>query len=104
MKLALAYVPCANFSEAKEIARACLNKGLAVCCNILPSVTSLFPSDGQVVSEEESLLLIKHLPDDFSKLQEYIVSLHSYHTPCIAQIALQDCNTSYLNWAQSARL
>ena len=101
MDLALAYVPCSNEEEAHVLAQSCVEKRLAICANVLPQMTSFYHSDGKVVNEAESLLLLKHIPHKFDELKSYLEEHHSYHTPCVTQIQLHNTLSAYLDWAKS---
>jgi len=43
-------------------------------------------------------LLIKTRKENFKRVQEEIKKVHSYETPAIFSIAVQDVDESYKNW------
>ncbi|MGQ8364344.1 divalent-cation tolerance protein CutA [Glaciecola sp. 1036] len=98
MELAIAYIPCANASSAKYIAKMMIEAKLAVCGNIIPEVISIFSGDTDVQQEMESLLLLKHDKAKFADLIQAVSEIHPYDTPCITQIEVKDTNKEYLQW------
>lgn len=101
MQIAIAYIPCKNNEEAKSLAKAAIEKKLAVCGNILPGVQSIYPWDGNIQEDTESILFLKHKISDFPLLRKWVIENHSYDTPCVTQINLHNTNSEYLEWVSS---
>ena len=85
-------------TEALKIAQALLDKRLAACVNILPSLTSLYWWKGRKEKASEVLLLIKTKKSAFKKLEQMIRKMHSYSVPEIIAIPLTAASKPYLNW------
>jgi len=93
----IVFSTCKNKKEAKKIAEELVKRKYAACVNLLP-VTSVFRWKGTVHRGAEWLLLIKSRSEVFSKLEECILSLHSYEMPEIIAFRIHDGLPSYLTW------
>ncbi len=79
----LCFVTCANAREAREIAKALLDKKLVACANILPGVESHYWWKGKREKGSEAMLILKTKKELQSKVEEEIKRLHSYELPVI---------------------
>ena len=84
--------------EAFKIAKALLNKRLAACVNLVPSVTSLYWWKGRQQKSPEVLLLIKTKKSALRKVEGSIRKSHSYSVPEILALPVHSAGKSYLNW------
>lgn len=91
------YLTCPNKIEAKKIAREILRKKLAVCGNIFP-IESLYWWKGRIENEREAVLILKTKENNFKKIEKEIKKLHSYKTPFIGSIKIDEVNQGYLNY------
>lgn len=91
------YVTASSLEEAKKIAKHVLEKKLAACVNIFP-VTSMYWWEGKIEGALEFAMIIKTKTEKFSELKDEIKSIHSYTTPCICAIAIEDGLREFLNW------
>jgi periplasmic divalent cation tolerance protein len=92
-------VTCANATEARRIARAVVDSGLAACVNLLPgSVTSVYRWKRKVETAKERLLLIKTSRKYLAKLQAKVEQLHSYDVPEFVALPIAAGSRSYLSW------
>jgi periplasmic divalent cation tolerance protein len=98
-------VTCGSAKEAWKIAHALVEEKLAACVNILQApVLSVYRWKGKVETAKEVLLLIKTTRRRFAALQLAIHSLHSYDTPEIIALLIEDGSRDYLAWiADSVR-
>lgn len=87
-----------NIEEAEGLARKIVEAKLAACVQVLPEMKSFYFWEGEVQNEPEHLLLIKTLEENFSKLEEFIKSNHSYDIPEIVALSAKDVSESYLKW------
>jgi len=83
---------------ARDIARALLNRELAACVNIVPSVTSLYIWDGELCTDEEVLLLIKTTRAAFEQLSLAVKDIHPYDVPEIIATPVAVGAEDYLDW------
>ena len=88
----------ASQKEALKISEALLNKRLAACVSIVPSLTSVYWWKGRKEKASESLLLIKTRKSAFKKLEQAIQKLHSYSVPEIIAIPVAAASKSYMSW------
>mgnify|MGYP000011623473 CR=1 FL=1 len=91
------YVTTSSFEEARKIAKHVLEKKLAACVNIWP-ISSVYWWEGKVEGALEFAMIIKTKDEKFSELKEEIKSIHSYSTPCICAVAIEDGLREFLNW------
>jgi periplasmic divalent cation tolerance protein len=89
---------CAGAEQARNIANALIGEHLAACVNILPGVESVYRWQGKIERATEVLLLIKTTLTRFPEVRQRIVSLHSYDTPEIICLPIQEGLDKYLAW------
>jgi len=92
------YTTFSNADDANSMARELVNLHLAACCNIIPKVTSVYKWEGEVVTEDEVVMLIKTGLDKYQKCKEYLENTHPMDTPVIAKVAIDDINQPYAQW------
>ncbi len=62
------YVVCANKTEARKIAEACVEKKLAACANMFP-IQSVHRWGGKIEKSSEHVILLKSVQKNFTKLK-----------------------------------
>jgi len=85
-------------AQAESIARALVERRFAACVNIVHGVCSVFRWKGEVTREEEKLLLIKTSSSMLDRVRETIRELHSYETPEMIALPVEDGDPDYLEW------
>jgi len=93
----LIYTTCASQQEAGKISNHLLAQKLCACTNSFP-ITAMYPWNHRIMKEQEVALLIKTRKENFKRVQEEIKKVHSYETPVIFSVAVQDVDESYKNW------
>jgi periplasmic divalent cation tolerance protein len=88
----------ANREEAGRIAEMLVSTGLAACVQILPEIQSIYHWQGEVVRGMEILLLAKTTRDQFDDLVGRVTAMHSYETPEIIALQINDAAEPYLKW------
>ena len=91
------YITASNIDEAKKIARSLLEKKLAACVNLFP-ITSLFWWEGKIDESDEVAMIVKTKADRFKELKDEVLSLHSYATPCICAVSIEEGFRKFLDW------
>ena len=86
--------------KAEKLASQIVNSKLGACVQITP-ITSFYFWEGKVNNDCEYKLEIKTKPAYYNKLEEFILSNHSYQTPEIIQIPINKGNIGYLRWIDS---
>lgn len=87
-----------NREEAEALARRLVEEKLAGCVQVVPGMTSFYQWENAIQRDEECLLLIKTLPENFDPLAEFIRSNHSYSVPEIVAVEAAKISESYLEW------
>ena len=93
-------VTTANRREAMRIAESVVEKRLAACGNVIPSVTSIFRWKGRVQKSGETLLIMKTTSRRYPALQRLIRSMHSYEVPEIIGLTVERGLHPYVEWVQ----
>jgi len=92
------YSTTSSQEEAEKIATAIIAKKKAACVNIIPGMNSIYQWEGKVEKGEEYSLLIKTDKRAEKEVYQIIKSLHSYQTPCLATINLENIEENFAKW------
>ncbi len=87
---------------AERIARPLVEERLAACVNVVRGITSIFRWQGDVSSESEELLVIKSTRRSWDALCRRVRELHTYDTPEIVCLKIEDGYKPYLDWLNSS--
>jgi len=87
-----------NQEVARSIARALVEERLAACVNLVPGLTSIYRWQGEVVEDQEVLLLVKTTTFAFPRLKERVLALHPYTVPEIIALPIAEGHGAYLDW------
>ena len=83
---------------ADRIARALVDRRLAACVNVVGPVRSIYRWKGEIVSDQERMLVIKTSAERLPEVREAIRELHTYDVPEVLAIAVDDGDRAYLDW------
>ena len=72
------------------------------CINVIENVSSHYKWQGKVENEREDILFIKTMKRNEKLVYEVIKAIHDYETPEIITIAVNNIDSSYLNWANES--
>ena len=84
--------------EASKIAEYLVSNRLAACVNIIPSITSVYRWKGEMNSDREILMIIKTDASRFEEIKTAVRNMHSYETPELIAIPIQQGLQQYLDW------
>jgi periplasmic divalent cation tolerance protein len=84
--------------EASKIAEHLVSNRLAACVNIIPSITSVYRWKGEMNIDREILMIIKTDASRFEEIKSAVRNLHSYETPELIAIPIQQGLQQYLDW------
>lgn len=84
--------------EASKIAEHLVSNRLAACVNIIPSITSVYRWKGEMNSDREILMIIKTDASRFEEIKTAVRNMHSYETPELIAISIQQGLQQYLDW------
>jgi periplasmic divalent cation tolerance protein len=91
-----------KIEDAEWIAREVVERRLAACVNVLPSVTSIFRWKGEVERNDEVLMIIKTNRQRFEALRDAILSMHTYEVPEVIAFEIAAGHGPYLTWLDAA--
>ena len=72
------------------------------CINVIENVSSHYKWQGKVENEREDILFIKTMKRNEKLVYEVIREIHDYETPEITTIAVNNVDSSYLNWSNES--
>jgi len=99
---AIVLITVGSLEEAEKIAQALVERMLAACVNIIPSVTSVYRWQDEVQRDSEVLLIVKSRRDVFEQLTGCVKELHSYEIPEIIALPIVAGDVDYLRWLDSS--
>lgn len=82
---------------AEEIARELVADRLAACVNRV-ACQSTYRWEGEVVEDEEEILLAKTTEDAYPELVDRVRALHPYDVPCIERFDEADVLEPFGDW------
>ncbi len=86
--------------EASRFARAIITERLVACVNIVPKMESLYWWDDKILTDEESLLIMKTTRQKYSALQEFVEINHPYEIPELLAVGVEEGLPDYLAWVK----
>ncbi len=93
-----------NDEQALHIANELVNKKLAACVNIIPTINSIYRWKNKVWKDTEKLLLIKTSSHLFPKVKNKIKAIHTYELPEIIAFHIERGDESVLKWIEESTL
>ena len=95
------YCTVPDKDTAVAIGRKLVENRLAVCVSFGSSVQSIYRWQGVIEEAMELALTIKTVRENYSAIEELIVSLHPYDVPEIVAVELDNGLKPYLEWIVS---
>ena len=83
--------------KAKKIAKVLIVEKLAACVQ-LSEIESFYNWNNEFCCDNETLLNIKTIKENFEKIKSRILELHSYDLPEIIQLDITNTSEEYLNF------
>ena len=87
-----------DIEKARQIGTALVEKQLAACVNVIPSVESIYRWKGAVENASEVLAFIKTTRERYDELQGEIHNLHPFEVPEIIAVNIENGLPDYLQW------
>ncbi len=90
-----------NLAGARQIGTLMVEKQLAACVNLVPSVESIFRWQGKVSAESEVLAVFKTSAACYPRLEEELRHRHPYDVPEILALPVSGGSENYLAWVRA---
>lgn len=84
---------------AHKLGKGLLNKRLIVCYN-LSSVESAYWWKGELLEENETMIIMKTTEDKFNSIVDYFLEHSGYEVPELIALQPSQVNKSYINWVE----
>jgi periplasmic divalent cation tolerance protein len=94
----LVYTTYPSVVEAERAGRAIVERRLAACVNILPGMVSHYWWQGALERGEETVMIFKTRASLAEKVRVAVKAGHSYTTPSILVLPIEDGDPDYLRW------
>lgn len=99
MAFAIIYITHSSEAEAKRISDSLLEARLVACANIFP-ISSAYWWQNAIQHEGEWVSLVKTTLSNWKKVEEKVLAIHPYDTPCIMKWEVE-ANAAYEAWISS---
>ena len=97
-RVVVVLVTCPTRAAARRIAVRLIERRLAACVNLVPSVESVFRWQGKTQRCRETLLVVKTTAARFASLTRAVLALHAYQVPEIIALPVRAGHPPYLDW------
>ena len=88
--------------KSKNLALDLVTERICACVNIVPRIISVYHWKDKIVTDEESLLIMKTQEDHKEKLWNAINKKHPYEVPEFVILPIMWGSREYLNWISSS--
>ena len=93
----LILITCGEVGEARAIARRLVESQLAAGVQIAP-IESIYRWGGEVVEDQEWLLIAKTRSERFHAIRDVVSEMHSYEVPPVLMVEMAEASRPYLDW------
>jgi periplasmic divalent cation tolerance protein len=94
------FVTCPR-QVSEVLAKALVEKRLAACVNVVAGVKSIYSWKGEMVTDQEDMLIIKSHKSLWGGLEASIKALHPYEVPEMICLSIEEGHKPYLDWLNS---
>ncbi|HET7062398.1 MAG TPA: divalent-cation tolerance protein CutA [Nitrosospira sp.] len=91
-------------ASAISLAEALVDERLAACVNVLADCTSVYRWEGKSEAATEVPVFIKTTEQNYSRLEQRIMSMHPYELPELIAVPISDGLPGYLKWIETETL
>ena len=88
--------------KSKELGQYLVEQRVCACVNIVPSMVSIYHWKDEIVTDEESLLIIKTEEEHKERLWNSIKEKHPYDVPEFVVLPIKWGSKEYLDWISSS--
>jgi periplasmic divalent cation tolerance protein len=86
--------------NAVSIGKGLLKERLIACYNLFP-IESAYWWKGEILEENETLMILKTNNENFDKIETFIKNNSGYEVPEVIALTPETVNNSYLKWVNS---
>jgi periplasmic divalent cation tolerance protein len=97
----LAMTTCPE-SKSKELGRQLVEKQVCACVNIIPTITSIYHWRNDMVTDTESILIMKTESRFAEILEKQIMEIHPYEIPEFIVLDIKSGYKKYLDWISAS--
>lgn len=94
-------ITCGSAGESRAIARHLVQNQLAAGVQIVP-IESVYTWEGEVVEDDELLLICKTRRDRYLEIESTVRGMHSYEVVPIFMLEMSEGSRPYLDWIDDA--
>ncbi|MEO7099258.1 MAG: divalent-cation tolerance protein CutA [Luteolibacter sp.] len=87
-----------HIEQARQIGTALVERQLAACVNLVPTVESIYRWEGKVETASEVLGIFKTTRSVFPAFQQALTALHPYDVPEIIALSPDQVAEPYRTW------
>jgi periplasmic divalent cation tolerance protein len=95
MDYQIVFMTASNMDEADRIAETLVTQSLAACVNVLGGCRSVYRWKGEVVKDDEVMMVAKTKRDNFTAIVDAVTEIHSYDVPEIIAADLTNLSDGY---------
>lgn len=88
--------------RAHDIAEALVERRLAACVNVVAQMSSVYRWEGEVLRDDESLLIVKTTPAAVPAIEDELRRIHPYDTFELVALDVTAGAAPYLSWISEA--
>ena len=99
--IASVYAVFGSADEARNVARAAVEEGLAACANILAPCHSIYRWEGRIEEASEIPVLFKTRSELADRLIGAIEAMHSYEVPAAVAWKIEAAIPAYEAWVKA---
>jgi len=82
-------------AEAESLAESLVTESLAACVNVVGACRSVYRWKGEIVHDDEVLLVVKTSVARFADLERRVHELHSYDVPEVVGLEMGAVSRAY---------
>jgi periplasmic divalent cation tolerance protein len=85
-------------NSAEELVRRLIDERLIACGNIIPGLASIYRWEGEVVTEDEVLVVMKTADVRLNDLMARAAEIHPYEVPEMMALRADEVSGAYGGW------
>jgi periplasmic divalent cation tolerance protein len=97
-KPVLIYSTFPSAAEAERVGSTLVDRGLAACVNIIPTMTAIYVWEGKRQRENEAVMIIKTRGELAGHVIAEARAMHPYTNPALVAIPIIDGSGDFLRW------